>query len=563
MRNACLTIAIFAVSFSLSGQAPAIVQFNGQIGAFYDFYDYSHQNYANFRPRYPGNLGRLSAHATISIGKHFNMPFGLDITNQQSSYYLPELPEERLIDYIQSPRNNISFNPNYKWIQAYLGTQSPGFSSLTTGDIPIFGAGIEINPGRFLFSAHYGRSQLAINARPLENVAGAFEQRILASRIGVGSQDGTHFHLQLVHRKDDILSVETQPAGMQAQEGLVLAPLLQVRLSPSLVFKTETAASVYTRDLSGMDMPFENDLIPYLERVMEVNGSTNADWSNISSLEWQAEQAGLGVEVRYIGPGFEPVGFRAMERDLIDYNLKGNLSLLNNTVHLNGTSGIRSNNLQNTAAETTSRFIANLNVFAQVTESFSLASSYSNFGFRNNALFDTLKIEMIQNVFSVSPGLQLGGQAANHFVNATFSLQLYDDFNVFTGDFQSTRSTSINTSYQLVLKDSPFSAGLMAMYLNNEVTGMDLSLYNIGINARYQLLDKRLTPSVMLSHSGINREGFTADNRLRFNLRSDYKMTDAMIIRLAYTLSHYQYGSVRPGAQTTEHRFQLSVSQRF
>ncbi len=535
----------------------------GNIGIFYDMYNYSTLGYDDFRPRFPSDLARFSAHATVTAGKHFSMPFGIDITNQSTAYHLPSLPEERLIDYVQNPRNNININPTYKWAQAYLGSQSPNFSSLTTGDIPIFGVGIELNPGKFLFSAHYGRSQLAINANPVENIVGAYEQRILASRIGFGQAGGTLFTLNMVYRNDEESSVDMPPAGLQPQQGFTLSPRLQIQISETVKLVTETAGSAFSHDLNGPAMPMESELLDQAGNLIPVNGSTNPDFSNISSLEWQSSHVGLGGEVRYIGPGFEPVGYRAMERDLIDYNLKANLRLWDNRLLLNGTAGIRQNNLQNNQAESTTRIIANANLYTQITEAFNISTMYSNFGFRNNVLFDTLKVEMIQNMFSVTPGLQVTRNNINHIINATASIQLFDEFNVFTGEFISTRSTSYNASYNLVFTSIPFNIGLMGMYLQNETPAMDLDLYHIGLTARYRIMGNRLIPSVMLAHSGITREGFTTDHRWRANLRASYEVRQSMELRLGYTYSYYQYGSVRNDAATHEHRLQISLAQRF
>lgn len=555
----CICFLVFAGTAKAS--EPSVIQ--GNIGLFYDMYNYSAFAYDDFRPRFPSDLVRFSAHATISAGRHFSMPFGIDITNQNTAYYLPSLPEERLIDYVQSPRNNISINPSYKWAHAYLGTQSPDFSALTTGDIPIFGAGIHLNPGKFLFSAHYGKSQLAINANPVENIAGAYEQRIFASRIGVGQAEGTLFTLNIVYRNDEESSVDIPPIGLQPQQGITISPKLQLKISETVTFATETAGSLFSRDLNGPRMPLENDILDLARNVMTINGSTNIDFSNISSIEWQSAHVGLGAEVRYIGPGFEPVGYRAMERDLIDYNLKANLRLWDNKLLLNGMAGIRENNLQNNQAESTTRLIANVNLYAQLSEAFNISSNYSNFGFRNNVLFDTLKVEMIQNMFSVTPGLQFTRNDLNHIISASASVQLFDEYNLFTGDFITTQSASFNASYNLVFTNIPLSVGLMGMFLQNETPVMDLDLYHAGLTARYRFLDNRLTPSVMVSHSGITREGFTTDYRWRVNLKTDYKITPGMDLRFGYTWSNYQYGSARPGASTNEHRLQLSIAQRF
>lgn len=559
----CIVIICFFVAVKARGESPPLLNFSGQVGLFYDAYGYSENNYSTFRPKYPDHLLRFSAHANLSAGKYFTMPFGIDITNQKSSYYLPNLPEERFIDYIQNPRNNISFNPTYKWVKTFLGTQTPSYSPLTTGDIPIFGLGVELTPGSFLFSLNYGKSQIGINPSPFEDIAGAYEQWLLASRIGVGKEDGTKFVMQFVKISDDLSSINSTPEYIQPKEGVTLAPLLQVRLANKLLFSTEVAASVATDNLLGPELPLDNKVISVAEKFITINGSSHADVSNITGLEWKDDIFSIGGEVRYIGAGFQSVGYRTTERDLIDYNLKTSLKLLKSKIIFSGSTGVRTNNLENTTLESTNRFIANVNLFTQLSKVVSVNTSYSNFGFRNNVVFDTLKVEMIQNMLSVSPTLQFNKSTVNHIVNSGISFQFFDEFNMYDGKTVSTVSKTLNLGYNLVFKNFPLSTGIMGMLLDNETPQVQLNIYNIAVNARYRLLNKKLTPSLMFAYSGIERNDETPDKRRRLTLKTDYKLMPKLSFRMAYTWSNYKYGSSRPDAKTNEHRLQFSLAQRF
>ncbi|MCF8362581.1 MAG: hypothetical protein K9G70_08155 [Prolixibacteraceae bacterium] len=560
---AFFNILLFTSPKTLIAETPNPFKINGNIGLFYDGYNYSHENYDNFRPKYPEHLLRFSAHTTLSAGRHFTMPIGIDITNRQVSYVLPTLPEERFIDYVQNPRNNVSINPRYKWAQAFLGTQVPSYSPLTTGDIPIFGAGVHLNPGIFIFSFNYGRSQAAINASPFDNIEGAFEQRILSSRIGIGKEDGTKFVIQLVRLSDLLGSIPENEANPTPRQGLTLSPLLQIKIGESIYFKSETAGSVFTRNLLNNELPLGIDFIDQVSNIITLNSSSNADFSNITSLEWRSDALMLGGEVRYIGPGFQSMGYRTMERDLIDYNLKTNLKLFNNNVIFSGTTGIRTNNLRNTTLESTNRFIANVNLHTRFSDVLSLNTGYSNFGFRNNVVFDTLKVEMIQNSFTINPTAQFESTSIKHIVNAGASYQFFDEYSYFNDATISTLSNSYNLNYNMVFSTTPLMLGVMGLYLENETPATQINLYNIGFNARYRMLDKKLNPAVQFSFSGITRNEHTPDNRIRLNLRTEYKITPKLVTKLAYIWSNYRYGSSRPDAITNEHRLQFSIGQRF
>ncbi len=567
MRSFCYCFTLVGIMLSIPSGTQAQVEnpfrFSGGFGLFYDGYRFSQENFPNFRPRHPENLGRFTADATLSAGRHFTMPFAISITTQQNSYLLPTLPEERFLDYVRNPRNNVSFNPTYKWASAYLGTQTPTYSSLSTGDIAMFGLGLELTPGNFLFTINQGKSQLGIEYDPFNNVEGAYEQKILTSRIGYGKMDGTHFILNYAKSKDDVNSVNSQPVGIRPKEGLTFSPLLQIRFSPTLVLKTETAASVFTNDLLAPELEIENDILDFVESFITINASSNADFANVTSLDWKKEKFSLGGEVRYVGPGFQSAGYRAMERDIIDYLLKSNLNLLQNRVFVNGSFGIRTNNLQNTTLNKTRRTILNTSVFAQVTEKLSVNTNYANFGFRNNVVFDTLRIEMINHSFSVTPTYRFETEKHNHTISTSVNYNVFDDYNVFSGGFQKTVSTSFNGNYTIGFEAIPLNLGVMGMYLQNRTPTTDIDMVNLALNGRYRMFDNKLTPAVLISYSTIKRDAFSADHRVRVNLRTDYKISKLMSFRASYNFSNYNYGTSRPDASTIENRIQLALQMRF
>lgn len=557
-----ISVIIFQ-ALQIQGQEAPKMGFRGNAGLFYDFYHFDADQYPQFRPRYPEHLVRFSASAALTVGSNFSMPFSIDLTNQSQAAFLPNLPGERFIDYVQNPRNNLRISPTWKWIGVHLGTHTPNYSQLTTGDIPIFGAGVDLRPGKFFFSASYGTSQVGMNADPFSEVAGAFTQRILASRTGIGQEDGNRFAINMVHLRDDVNSIDSFPLTGHPREGITVSPQLQLRIAKSVFLKTETAASVHTYNLlaprSNTEIPGQ-DLLP---GIITLNASTYTDISSISSLEWRSSQATVGGEVRYIGAGFMPAGYRVMETDLIDYNLKTNLKLFDNKLFFTGTGGLRTNNLSSTKLDPSTRFIANLSLFARITEAVSLSGLYTNFGFRNNVLFDTLRVEMIQNLVSITPALRISGDAVSHLIQGGPSLQYFEELNAATGEKLNTRSETYNLSYNLVFNRLPLNLGVLSMYLDNETPLTTVRIYHFGFTARYRMFNRRLTPSLMLTHSGIFVNQETPDNRIRLNLRIDYRLLTDLDLSLGYTLSHYEYGSLRPGASTLETRVQVSLMKRF
>lgn len=453
------------------------VQVTGSLGFYYDYYSYTQENYASFRPRYPENLLRLNAQMSINFGKHFSIPISVNVTNQDVIYNLPSVPEESALDYIQNPANNISINPKYKWAQGFFGTQTPMYTPLTTGDIPIFGVGLEINPGKFILSAAVGKSQRAIEPDILLNIPGAYEQSIITARIGVGKIEGSKFTINVVRVRDHKNSVFANPIGIEPIEGLTISPYAEFKVFKKLNIRTETAGSIFTKDLFNNGV-IDEDYITAVEDFITVNASTTADFSHNTRIDWKGDKFQLGGEVQYIGPGFLPVGYRFVERDILDYKVNTGMKLFDNKVNFTGSFGIRTNNLNNTKLSSSERIISNANLFAQVTESFSVNLNYSNFGFKNDANILNQRIELVNNSITVSPSYTFKTEKYMHLITGNVALTSFEQFDVVSNAFAKAENTTYSINYNISFLEKPLSIGLQGIYLENQLPTGDFTMLN-------------------------------------------------------------------------------------
>ena len=559
-------ILIFATFFLcnsiIAQEKEKTVQFNGNIGLFFDTYNYSEENYPTFRPKYPENELRLNANATLQIGEYLSIPFGISISNQKTLYNLPELPEENLIDFIQNPKNDISINPEYKWIKSYFGTQTPNYSLLTTGDTPIFGVGVDINPGKFIFSANYGLSQRAIESDAMFNIVGAYKQKIVATRIGYGKIDGPKFTLNFVKVKDDVNSVINTPLYDDPIEGITIAPLIELNIKEKLFFTTETAASIFTSNLDN-NFTIDDEIIESFSDFITINASSNADISHVSSLDWVSEKFTIGGEVQYIGPGFVPVGYRNIEKDILDYKVNSSVKLFKNKTSINGMFGIRTNNVQNTNLQSTKRIISNVTIFSQISDAFSINANYSNFGFNNNEINNIIRVEMINNSYSLSPSYNFETTRIFHQINASGSLNLFDQFDALSNAFVATKSKNLSLNYNLMFKEMPLNINFIGLFFNNEMPVSSIKMSNYGTTVSYKFFDKKLSPSLGFNLANITRDNFTTDHRFGMRIKAKYKITKKLQFNASYRLNNYKYGSSKPNAITNEHRMQFALLKNF
>lgn len=564
-KNVLLLLTFLSVTICFSqkkDKKKPKVSFSGSLGVNYEIYNFSQENYPTFRPRYPDNLFRFNVEATLSVGKYLTIPISVTFSNQKVVYSLPSLPEESVLDYIQNPANNISIHPKYKWFQAHLGTHTALYSPLSTGDIPMFGAGIDINPGKFIFSVNYGISQRAVEPNTSLNIPGAYRQNIIATRIGFGKIEGSRFTLNIVKIKDDINSISTAPLNATPIEGILVSPYVKFKITKQIEFSTETAGSVYTSDLLNTGI-IDEKIVQDVADFITINASSKADVAHNTRIDWKGKKMLLGGEINYVGARFLPVGYRFAERDILDYKINAGAKLFNEKANLTGSFGIRTNNLTDSKLSKSKRVIANLNVFAQLSKALSLSASYSNFGFSNDASLLNQRIELVNNSITLAPSYTFKTTKINHLIGANFGLNNFEQFNVNTNAFETTKSNTYGANYNLFFLKIPLNLNFQGLYLNNQMVTGSFSMFNYGLTASYKMFNKKIIPSLAVNFANINKEGYTADNRANIRFKVRYKITKKLNFKAEYRFTNYTYGSSKPNVLVDQHRIQFALQQKF
>jgi len=536
---------------------------SGYVSVSYNGYEAQTINYPNFRPRYESNILALNAGFNINLGKYFSLGFGAHISNRKKSYSLPEIPNENLVSYIQNPRNNIHIDPKYKWVQMHLGAHTPQYSNLTSGDIQIFGAGIELTPGKFILSANYGKTQTAIEPDSVFNIQGAYQRKLLAGRIGFGHVEGSKFTINVVKIKDDPFSVINQPIGLKPVDALTVSPLIQFKLGKRITIKTETAGSVYTQNTMADTITFSIPEVETLAQLVSLNATSRMDYAHQSTIDYKAKNFKIGGEVKLIGPGFSPAGYFIMERDLLDYKINTAFNLLKNKIQLNGSFGIRTNNISQTTILPTQKLIGAGAINLKFSKKFSIKANYSNFGMTNNDNNIYQRVEFVQNTISIAPSFRFKSDAIKHQINFSWRTGRYKQYDINILDYADRSSTSYSANYRMKFNNNPLTLGYSGLYLKNKSPTLNFSILSIGMNMGYKLLDKKLKPKLSISYNKVDRGIYSPDNRIKTKLSLRYKMSKKRNLRFSYALSTNKYGSYRPDAKLTEHRFQTTISQKF
>ena len=120
----------------------------------------------------------LNGNLVVNL-KGFILPFSFTYSDRNKSF--------------RQPFNQFGLSPKYKWITLHLGYRNINFSKYVLGGHTIFGAGIELNPGKFRFGAVYGRLRKSTNQatnvnNPLNDTITSFTRKVMSIKIGVGTK---------------------------------------------------------------------------------------------------------------------------------------------------------------------------------------------------------------------------------------------------------------------------------------------------------------------------------------------------------------------------------------
>ncbi len=372
---------------------PKKVKLIGTMGITYEGYglNVNPAGSSIYTPRRPWNQVRFNFAPSLQIGEKFTLPFNFNFAAIATNFAGPYagLKNQSLGQFLTNPSNNFGINPKYKWAELQLGTQYLKYSELSTGDIGIFGVGVDLKPKNFILKFFTGISQQGIDysALPLPNgVTGAFKRTHWMFQIGKEKEDEYKVALTFSKGKDKMNSVSTPPLTVLPQEGFNVSFLLDKYFKKGWSFKSEIAGTFFTRDLN---MPLAPLLNNSFKPFIDGRTSTGKDWAAMGSINKKSKNFDIGYSTKYIGAGFQTTGYPFLQPDRWENTLNTRFNAWKDKINVVASIGNRVNNVSSTALQT-NQFIANLNWFTQFSEHFSTNVTYNNFGFTSASGFKSL-----------------------------------------------------------------------------------------------------------------------------------------------------------------------------
>ncbi|MDP4199897.1 MAG: hypothetical protein Q8922_12050 [Bacteroidota bacterium] len=553
-----------------SAQTP-FVAVSGTVTLSEDIYDFKTTPDGIEVPRRPPNLTRLVFAPTITIGDYISLPFNIQLSSRETNFITSSVPNPTFVQFIENPLNNlgfISFSPKIGWAKAFIGTHTPMYSELSTGDQQIFGGGFDLTPGKFELAASTGIAQRAIEPDSAHGIKGAYARTLSMAKIGFGNPDSSCFAINLLRMKDDpnsILIPKSDSTAPQAQEGALASMNFGIQAMDALRITGEAAVSGFTMDLNSTSVDIGGGIIP--QSILAQRISTRADVAGTLVIDWKEKTWGIKTSGKYIGAGFVTPGYPYLTPDRLEFLVAPRVALFSGGLALNASLGYRVNNLSQTKAATSTQIIGSATALATFSDAFSISGQFANFGVKNSETNDTLKIQSVANSFSVTPTYVLTGSTGTHNISVTYSLDVFNDYNTITGALASNNTRNIQGLYSASWSAIPLSTTFIVSSLLNHLPSADLTINSMTLELDYALADIKLTPIAQATYSeGTTKTpaiAFSPDIQRQLRAGLKWQIAKQITLRMTGTTTGFTYGGTRPGESFRESLLESSIGVQF
>lgn len=341
------------------------IKFGGGLSLFADAYSSQ-----GIPPRSTPFNWRITGSPTVTI-YGISFPFYFNIGSQERSF--------------TQPFNQYGVSPKYKWVTAHLGWRNLSYSQYTLAGLAFYGAGLELNPGKFRFSAMYGRFSKAVREDTTQQFIQAtptYKRTGYSARIGVGTARN-FFDLIFFKAKDDSLSYQDHPQRLKPAENAVLGINSRFLLFKHIQLGLDAAASGYTRDIR-LDSLSDPSLKKF-SKILRVNISSQLLFAGNASVGYVSKYVNLKLQYKRINQDYKSMGAYIFQTDMASYTIEPSFNLFKSKLRLSGSYGKQNDNLSGKRLVSNLRTIGSLGLSANFSKTYGVDLQYGNYGIAQRA----------------------------------------------------------------------------------------------------------------------------------------------------------------------------------
>jgi hypothetical protein len=522
---------------------------SGTMGVTYEGYGLSVNPSGSgiYSPRRPWNQLRFQFQPTMKWGKNFTLPFNFNFaaipTNFAGPYsgFVSGGKGQTLGQWITNPMNNFGLNPKYKWAELLLGTQYLKYSDLSTGDIGIFGAGVSLHPGKFMFKFFTGVSQQGVNftALPPPGIVGAYKRNHYMFQIGREVEGDHKVAFNFSKAKDDIGSVTSPPLTVLPQEGFTMSFILDKFFDKGWFMNMEAAQSFFTKDLNAplLLLPGNLSFKPFID----ARTSTTKDYAGQLSVGKKSTNFDISYASKYIGAGYQTTGYPFMQADHWDNTINTRFNAWKNKMNVTASVGQRVNNMSNTSLRGT-QFLGNINWFTQFNERFSLNVNYNNFGFQTASGLNPYGIKNVSNDIGLSPTYTWSSTTMTNILTLSYNYSKYDERDVITNVTTSNNTHTAILTYVPVFFNKTLTPDFSLMYFNNRIPTLTNRLLTLSTSLGMPVAKQKIQLRGQLQYTLGKINAFTANNNIIASCNIDCKLNKRLSWNSFLSTNYFKYG---------------------
>jgi hypothetical protein len=526
-----------------------------------------------YSPRKPWNQVRFVFNPVFQKGD-FSLPVNINFAAMATNFAGPYagLKNQSIGQFLTNPANNFGLNPRYKWAELQLGTQYLHYSDLSTGDIGIFGAGIDLKPGIYRMKFFTGVSQLGIDAAITNPMApmntgstGAYKRNHWMAQVGIEKENRYNLAVTLASGKDDPGSVTVPPTTIKPQEGVVTSVTGDLYFSKGWFIKSELAKSWFTKDLS---QPLSSGMKNSFEPFITGRTSTNADLAANFSVGKRSTGFDIGYTSKYVSAGFQTTGYPYLQADIWDNTVNTRFSIWKQKMNLVANIGQRVNNLSNTSLRA-NQFIANVNWLTQFSEKFNLTLTYNNFGFTTASGLNPYGIKNVSTDLGANAVFTWNSKSQMNMLNVNYNYSRYNERDVITGISTANNTHSVLMSYVPVFFNSSINPDFSVVYFHNQTTVSKYTMFTVSSAVAGPAFKKKMQLRAQLLYTLGKLSQFTANNNLVASLNMDYKLSRKLSWNVYLSSNYYRYGNelappaTLEGARYLESNYRTGLQYKF
>ncbi len=504
----------------------------------------------------------LNGNINLNIYGQINLPFSFSFTNSGTSYNLPSTP------------NRLSIHPSYKWITGHLGDVSMTFSPYTLGGHMFTGAGVDLTPDGWEFSAMYGRLLKAVE---YDQVCPAFLPNY--KRMGYGFKAGRikqnyQVSVNMFSAEDKLESVAMplDTFGITPMKNLAGSVMFMYKPVKFIELGGEYGFSILTGDTRS---PEGNN-----SGIIGLWPGSNMSTTHYNAFKAQINYVGetnrFGIGYERIDPDYRTLGAYYFTNDLENITLNGYQSFWQNKMNVNLSFGYQRDDLAKNKASASSRMVISASFAANLSERFNANLSYSNFQTYTNVRsnfelinqanqldnLDTLNFVQLSQSANLNINvITKKNESQLHNLNMNFSYQ--DAANKQGGIYHPGSVTEmINgaAAYSWTFIQSGLTINSAINVNNSKILNGNTLTWGPTLGASTRLLKKKVNLSSSLSYNVGQLEGTKQNEVFIYRLNTSYSPIQRNNITLAY---NFQWRSALARPTTNNSLLTLGYNYSF